>query len=253
MSTAKNPIDRRSRPAKRPLSRQWIVETTIQIVKREGLAKATMRRVAAELDTGQSSLYVYLANTAELHAAVLDELLAPITAPTPASDGTTRLEWVLEQYQGILMEHPGLARSALVMRPTGSNSLRLFDLVLGVLLDGGMEPGRAAWATDWLLLLTTASAAEHSTAESVDADAPVDPIAHQNELAAATRQVDPSTAPNVAAHASLILAGSGRERFRWAIQALALGATSNPLPADLENTSPAETDVKASASDLTDH
>ena len=34
-----------------------------------------MRRLAQELDTGPASLHVHVRNTAEPHAAVLDELL----------------------------------------------------------------------------------------------------------------------------------------------------------------------------------
>ena len=49
--------------------------TAVELVRAEGLAKVTMRRLAQELDTGAASLYVYVRNTAELHAAVLDELL----------------------------------------------------------------------------------------------------------------------------------------------------------------------------------
>jgi len=49
---------RRERPAKPPLSREWIVAETITIMRTEGLEKATMRRVAQALDTGPASLYV---------------------------------------------------------------------------------------------------------------------------------------------------------------------------------------------------
>jgi AcrR family transcriptional regulator len=56
MSPTDRPQSRRERPAKPPLSRAWIVSTTLDIVRREGLSKATMRRVAGELDTGPASL-----------------------------------------------------------------------------------------------------------------------------------------------------------------------------------------------------
>ncbi|KOG86502.1 TetR family transcriptional regulator, partial [Streptomyces varsoviensis] len=49
-----------------------------RIMRAEGLEKVTMRRLAQELDTGPASLYVYVANTAELHAAVLDALLGEV-------------------------------------------------------------------------------------------------------------------------------------------------------------------------------
>src|SRR3954454_14940364 len=108
---------RRDRPAKPALSRDWIVAETIKIVRAEGLERATMRRVAQALDTGPASLYVYVANTAELHAAVLDELIAS-TDPEPG-DWLARLESVLAAYAEVLFTYPGLARSALVLRPTG--------------------------------------------------------------------------------------------------------------------------------------
>src|SRR4051794_41785849 len=69
---------RRERPAKPALTREWIVAETIEIMRKEGLEKVTMRRVAQALDTGPASLYVYVANTAELHAAVLDELIGSL-------------------------------------------------------------------------------------------------------------------------------------------------------------------------------
>lgn len=73
------PRSRRERPAKPALSRAWIVEETIAIMRSEGLEKATMRRVAQALDTGPASLCVDVANTTELHAAVPDELLGTLS------------------------------------------------------------------------------------------------------------------------------------------------------------------------------
>src|SRR3954451_11968234 len=106
---------RRERPAKPALTREWIVAETIEIMRKEGLEKVTMRRVAQVLDTGAASLYVYVANTAELHAAVLDELLGALPAPGSRGTWTDRLEALLGRYADILFAHPGLARSALLM------------------------------------------------------------------------------------------------------------------------------------------
>lgn len=52
--------------------------TAVEIMRGEGLGRVTMRRLAQELDTGPASQYVYFRNTAELHAAVLDELLGEV-------------------------------------------------------------------------------------------------------------------------------------------------------------------------------
>ena len=67
-------VSRRERPAKAPLSRESIVAATLRLLD-GGVERVTMRRVAAELDTGPASLYVYVRDTEELHTAVLEELL----------------------------------------------------------------------------------------------------------------------------------------------------------------------------------
>ncbi|MCT9930411.1 GNAT family N-acetyltransferase [Planotetraspora sp. A-T 1434] len=92
-----------------------------------GLGRVTMRRLAAELDTGPASLYVYVQNMAELHGAILDELLAGLRLPDPDAGDRWHSELieVMYAYTGLLFEHPSLARSVLTLRPSGPNYLRL--------------------------------------------------------------------------------------------------------------------------------
>lgn len=224
---------RRERPAKPALSREWIVAETIKIMRAEGLEKVTMRRVAQALDTGPASLYVYVANTTELHAAVLDELMGSLTAgvtDAPTADGwRAELHALLHAYSEMLFTYPGLARSALVLRPAGSNALRLYDRILGLLLDGGVTAARAAWGVDLLLQRVTATAAEHSKPATDGATA--DDERDVDTLAAGLRGVDPHIAPHVAEHAEALLSGTPEQRTHWAIDATINGiaATPNPL------------------------
>src|SRR5260370_42089116 len=96
------PRSRRERPAKPALTRDGIITTAVEITRTEGLQKVTMRRLAQELDTGPASLYVYVSNTAELHAAVLDELLGTVASPPAEGDWRERLETVLTSYSDVL-------------------------------------------------------------------------------------------------------------------------------------------------------
>src|ERR1700753_3188431 len=100
------PRSRRERPAKPALTRGSIVPTAIAIMRAEGLPKVTVRRLAQELDTGPASLYVYFRNTAELHAAILDELLGTVAPPPSGGDWRERLEQVLTDYTVMLFQHP---------------------------------------------------------------------------------------------------------------------------------------------------
>src|ERR1044072_8433826 len=105
---------RRERPAKPALTRDGIVATAVDLMRAEGLERVTMRRLARELDPGPASLYVYVRNTAELHAAVLDELLAGVDLGPATADGDWRgrLVRVLLSFTELLLQHPGLLCSA---------------------------------------------------------------------------------------------------------------------------------------------
>src|SRR5690348_2436203 len=115
MSPPRVPVSRRDRPAKSPLSREALVAAALDVMRQEGLERLTMRRLAAELDTGPASLYVYVRNTAELHGAILDELVAGLEQPG-AGEWREQLIDLLSAYTELLFAHPGLARSVLMLR-----------------------------------------------------------------------------------------------------------------------------------------
>src|SRR6202034_4079237 len=168
MTSGTPPIgSRRERPAKPALTRAGIVAAALAVMRAEGLDRVTMRRLAAELDTGPASLYVYVRNTAELHAAMLEELLGQIDLGpvTAAGDWRERLITVLTSYTAILFEHPGLAQSALVTRPSGPAYFGLVEALLALARAGGISADRASWAMDLLLHVATATAVQPGTRE----------------------------------------------------------------------------------------
>ncbi|MGW2741760.1 TetR/AcrR family transcriptional regulator [Streptomyces sp. NPDC001450] len=216
-----SPRSRRERPAKPALTREGIVAAAVAILRAEGLRKVTMRRLAQELDTGPASLYVYVRNTDELHAAVLDELLGTV-GPAPA-EGTwrERLERVLTAYTRMLLEHPSLARSALTARPSGPHYLNLIETLLALLDEGGVPRERAAWGVDLLLQHATATAAEHAGEES-----PGD----WQALDSALRGASEDTHPHIASTGGALLSGTPEARLSWAFQALINGIERTAVP-----------------------
>ena len=77
----------RDRPAKAPLSREAVVDAGLSVLRRAGLDAVTMRAVAAELDTGAASLYVYVANRDELLNQMFDAVASEVDLgpePDPA-------------------------------------------------------------------------------------------------------------------------------------------------------------------------
>jgi len=215
---------RRERPAKPALTRAGIIATAVEVLRAEGLARVTMRRLAQELDTGAASLYVYVRNTAELHAAVLDELLGEVDL-APAGDWRARLVGILESYSNVLFEHPSLARSALVSWPSGPHFLAVLEALLAALDDGLVPADRAAWAVDLLLLHATATAAEHAgRGESLDADEEWD------RLETAVQRVSPEKFPHLAALGLELMSGPGGGRRAWAFDVLINGVLHTPRP-----------------------
>lgn len=215
---------RRERPAKPALTRAGIIDAAVRIMRAEGLDRVTMRRLAQELDTGPASLYVYVRNTDELHAAVLDALLGEVDLQ-PAGDWRVRLRAVLGSYSRLLFDNPSLAQSALVARPSGANYLNLVEAVLALLKAAGVPDDRAAWGVDLLLLQATATAAEHS-AQAGRFDAADD----WNALRAALAGADPAVHPRIAALGDDLVSGPPMDRHRWGFDVLINGVLGTPRP-----------------------
>jgi AcrR family transcriptional regulator len=225
MIVSNEPRSRRNRPAKPALTRAGIVAAAVAVLRSEGLDRVTLRRLAQELDTGAASLYVYFRNTAALHAAVLDELLGTVPLPPvrEASRWSERVLQALWSYVGTLIEHPSLARSALVSRPSGPNYLALLEYLAGSLRDGGASGEQAAWGVDVLLLNATALAVEHGTRSRAPGTAE-----EEQALAAVISQAHASRYPVIASISTELLSGSPRERFDWLVSVLLVGITATP-------------------------
>ena len=222
---SEEPRSRRDRPAKPPLTRATIVATAVAIMGAEGLPKVTVRRLAQDLDTGPASLYVYFRNTAELHAAILDELLGTVPPPSATGHWRDRLERVLTDYTLMLFRHPSLARSALVTRPSGEHYVSLLERLLALLDAGGVPPGQAAWGLDVLLQFGTATAAEQGTRKaSLDADDEWD------ALIRTVRSTSSATHPHVAALAGQLVSGTPEQRLSWGFRTLITGVSATPIP-----------------------
>ncbi len=217
-------LSRRERPAKPALTREGIVDAAVRLMESEGLRRVTMRRLAQELDTGPASLYVYVANTYELHAAILDRLLAQVdlTPAKDADDWREALQQVLASYTDLLLAHPSLAQSALNTRPDGPNYLALIEALLGLLAAGGVPDGQAAWGLDYLLQTATATAAEHASDTNAEAD--------WQRLTETLTNAPADKFPHLNHHGTDLLSGTSAERRCWAVDMLINGILATARP-----------------------
>jgi AcrR family transcriptional regulator len=213
----------RGRPAKTPLSENAVVDAALAILKSDGLEAVTMRRVAAALDTGAMSLYVYVSGREGLLQAMLDRVTATIELEPPdPSRWRAQLHSLLARLHQALLAHPGMAALTLADPPTTETVLLLAENLLGILLAGGFEAQDAAWACDILVLLVTAVASEDDVRRArgrSDGEGQVDVGEIYNTLAG----LPPDRFPLITAHAAEMVAGVGDERFRFAIDVVVDG------------------------------
>jgi AcrR family transcriptional regulator len=197
------------------LSEEVVVEAALKILQSEGLEAVTMRRVAAALDTGPASLYVYVAGREALLRAMLDRVTATIELepPDPAR-WRDQLHALLQRIHRALIAHPGVAALTLADPPDTQAVLRLTENLLGILLAGGLRPQDAAWACDILVLLVTGAAREDEVRRTGR-----DQVGNRQQVDTIRRTfagLPPDRFPFLAAHAGEMVAGDSEERFRFA-------------------------------------
>ncbi|MFI9761332.1 TetR/AcrR family transcriptional regulator [Streptomyces sp. NPDC051963] len=215
-------MSRRDRPAKAPLSREVIVRTGLDLLEQGGLANLSMRKIATALDTGSASLYVYVKDLNHLRALMLDTALEDVQ-DSPDLPPVDRVKAILRSYLHVLLDRPGLAGIAAVTMPRGTGSMRLNELLLDGLLNGGVRPERAAWGVDLLTLHVTAKAAELAAWREQGDDV-------VGDTESAYERADETTYPRLAQLHHLLFAGPGPRRFDWALHSLINGITQTPLP-----------------------
>ncbi|MFC5062566.1 TetR/AcrR family transcriptional regulator [Actinomycetospora atypica] len=214
---------RRSRPAKPDLTLEGIVGTTLALVDEHGMDNVSLRRVAQALETGPASLYVYVADRAELFELVHDRVLGEVELPGEADgDWRDRLILLLERTVAVLGRHGGIASVALGRVPTGPNAMRYAEEVLRLLRSGGVSDEGCAYGVDLLSLVTSAAGYEEAVYRSPEWQGRTE----ESEVARITAtygSVDPARFPTIAALAPVLTRGGGEERLRWAFEVLVDG------------------------------
>ncbi|WP_043588828.1 TetR/AcrR family transcriptional regulator [Geminisphaera colitermitum] len=214
-------LSRRARPAKAPLSVDAILAASLDLMMREGLDGLSLRKVAAALDTGPASLYVYVDNLDSLLRLMLDRALGKVVIPSSTKgDWRERLSALLLSYLKVLMSLPGLGQLALTTVSAGPNTLRILEAILRLLREGNIDDDRAVWAVDTLLLQFTAIAAEQDARRRQ-----ASPIGLMKQ---AIEEIPAETYPNIHALGAKLMEGAPRERVRWTMDLMINGVLSTP-------------------------
>ncbi len=213
-------ISRRTRPAKDALSREIIVKTAFELLAAEGLSGMSMRKIAKHLDTGASSLYVYVKNIQELYSYVVDYGLRDVILPEGRPNSwKSELVSLLNSYLNVLYTSPGVAELALTTIPIGPYSLAINEYILARLQAGGAQAKSSAWGADMLLLYVTSVAFEQSSREQKGMTL--------QSIRDSYQSLDVVKYPMLVRLNEEMFLGD-EERFQWGLEVILQGILHNP-------------------------
>ncbi|MGW3724701.1 TetR/AcrR family transcriptional regulator [Streptomyces sp. NPDC000851] len=122
------------------LDRERITAVTVRLLDAEGLAKFSMRRLAAELNVTAMSVYWYVDTKDDLLELALDAAYGELRLPDPDADEDWRdqLRALATEYRALLVRHPWLLPLAGTYLNIGPNSLAFSRVVQRVIRRTGL-------------------------------------------------------------------------------------------------------------------
>jgi len=120
-----------------------MILTAIAVVDDEGLDALTVRRLAADLETGSASLYRHVASRDELLVLMVDHVLGEIVFPDEHLPARARVEGLATELRRVLMAHPHLLPALTASPLLGPNAMRGAERGLADMLEVGFEPAAA--------------------------------------------------------------------------------------------------------------
>ncbi|GAB3974932.1 TetR/AcrR family transcriptional regulator [Actinoallomurus acanthiterrae] len=203
---------------KKPITVDRITDAALQVVATEGYDALTIRRVAAVLGTGPSSLYAHIVSKEDIDDLLVGRLCSEVVLPEP--DPATWREQILDVYAQIrdqYLKYPGVSRAALGVVPTNLSTLRVREGLLAILLAGGIEPQNAAWVLDALSLYVSAYALEQSLVQQRRTHPDQEWVLGREELIRRFTALPADTFPQTRRYAAELTSGTGHDRFEFTL------------------------------------
>jgi AcrR family transcriptional regulator len=128
--------------ARRPLTRERILEAAIMLIERDGPGALSMRRLGSTLGVEGMAIYHHFEGRNDLLGAIAERLLGPLREMDPSPEWRGACETFATKLREIAVSRP--ATFQLVgMQPLGEASLRPVEQLLATLVGAGFDPGTA--------------------------------------------------------------------------------------------------------------
>ena len=207
-----------SAPRKKPITVERITDAALEVVATEGYEALTIRRVAAVLGTGPSSLYAHIVTKDDIDDLLIGRLYAEVVLPEPdPAAWQKQLLGVYTQIRDLYLKYPGVSRAALAMVPTNLETLRVGEGILAILLAGGIEPRTAGWTRDAMSLYVSAFALEQSLVQLRRRHQDQEWVLSREELLDRFTALPAEKFPQTQRHAAELISGTGHDRFEFAL------------------------------------
>lgn len=126
-------------PSRRPVSRERILRTAIDLADREGIEAVSMRRIAFELGVVPMALYKHVANKEEILDGMVELVIGEIDPPLSDGDWKTAARTRILSARRALLRHPWAARVIETRTDPGPAMLAYMDSMIGLFLAAGFS------------------------------------------------------------------------------------------------------------------
>ena len=122
------------------LTRDLIVQKAFALLHEQGPSALSMRRLADHLGVAPNALYTHVRSKADLIEGLIDQVYAGIDLdPDPTKDWTQQLAAISQAIRAQFLAHPAVVPYAIQQPGLGPNSLRLGEIIYGVLRPAGFS------------------------------------------------------------------------------------------------------------------
>ena len=225
MKIAPHKAFNRKKKSTTPLTQKEIVQASLILLDEVGFDGITMRALAAKLGVKAASLYWHVRNKQELFTLLADEICAPIREPDISISWQEQLEFLGNEYRNTLLLHRDAAKvlASSNNMPSGSNRLRLTEIILTTLLNAGFNKQDAVYAGFLLNEYVTMFVLGETQYENIDDDnseeSPLDFQGWVNSL-------PQNKYPGIRSLADYLQKPDAGERFRFGMEILKSGLAS---------------------------
>lgn len=181
------------------LSRDAVVTAAIRLVDDQGVGGLTMRRVAAEIGAGVTTLYWHVADKEELLDLVCDAVLSEIRIPRASSrvSWQRRIRQLLADLRRTLLSHRDLVISFAARPNVGPNALALREAIVECLQAGGLTPTEIRSAERVLVSYTMGACCAELAATSTATVVDPDPAEIEGRIGEHLARLPPDRYPNL--------------------------------------------------------